>query len=89
MTEQDKAFHKSFKPSWARDGTLIYASATGNINGGNNSLVNVNTPVISEGRDVQFAKFTASSVSARLASSVAHTTDISDCLTYNEITART
>lgn len=65
MTAADRQFHDSLKPSWGPDGTLVYSSqvdaAVFNKSSSrireNNGLVTVQKGVIvSEGRDVRFAK---------------------------------
>lgn len=61
MSDQDKAFHQSFKPSWAPDGTLVYASGNDTTNATDGVLINVNTPVVSDGKDVHFARFASAS----------------------------
>lgn len=63
----DRAFHESMKPSWGPDGTLVYAAAS-NVKPFDKSsrrrarerdgLLNVqNGGIVSESRDVRFAKF--------------------------------
>ncbi|KAL1297492.1 hypothetical protein AAFC00_005011 [Neodothiora populina] len=56
MSEKERDFHTSFKPSWATDNTLVYA-----IPGSTSSVTGVMTrtkqPVVSNGKGVRFAKF--------------------------------
>ena len=66
MTEQDRAFHNSFKPSWALDGTLVYGTASDAPLAKDGILVNVNEAVVSEGQDVQFARFSGVSRKVRV-----------------------
>lgn len=65
MTAADRQFHDSLKPSWGPDGTLVYSSqvdaAAFNKSSSrireNNGLVAVQKGlIVSEGRDVRFAK---------------------------------
>lgn len=57
MTDKEKEFHKSIKPSWTSDGILVYGSGSDAplVKGG--ILVNVTEPVESDGQDIQFARF--------------------------------
>lgn len=66
MTEHDRAFHDSMKPSWGPDGTLVYAVSSNAKPLGRASrrarerdglLTIQKGGVVSESRDVQFAKF--------------------------------
>lgn len=66
MTEVDRAFHDSMKPSWGPDGTLVYAAPPNSKPLGRssrrsrerNGLIQVQKGgVVSENRDVRFAKF--------------------------------
>ena len=66
MSDRDRAFHDSMKPSWGPDGTLIYAAPSGVKPFGRASrrarerdglLTIEKGAVISENRDVRFAKF--------------------------------
>ncbi|KAK3072322.1 hypothetical protein LTS18_014663, partial [Coniosporium uncinatum] len=55
MPDNDKAFYKSFKPSWGPANTLAHASS-GDITQGS-TLIESNQPVVSEHRDIRFAQF--------------------------------
>ena len=66
MAEVDRAFHDSMKPSWGPDGTLVYAAPPASKLFGRSSrrarerdgvLSIQKGGVVSEGRDVRFAKF--------------------------------
>lgn len=66
MGESDRAFHESMKPSWGPDGTLIYAAPANPKQYGRSSrrvrekdgiLANQKGGIVSESRDVRFAKF--------------------------------
>jgi nuclear pore complex protein Nup98-Nup96 len=67
MSASDRAFHDSLKPSWGPDGTLVYAASSSVKPFGKSSrrrarekdgLLHVqNGGIISESRDVRFAKF--------------------------------
>lgn len=52
MPSDDKAFHNSFRPSWAANGTLVFKSAS---NRNDSALVQVMAPVMSEAQEIQFA----------------------------------
>lgn len=65
MTAADRQFYGSLKPSWGPDGTLVYASQVDAVAFNkspsrmreNNGLVAVQKgAIVSEGRDVRFAK---------------------------------
>ncbi|KAF1991983.1 hypothetical protein K402DRAFT_388546 [Aulographum hederae CBS 113979] len=58
MDENDKAFYQSNKPEWGPDGTLVYTapgSAPMLVDG---TMINTKDSIVSEHRDVRFAKFT-------------------------------
>ncbi len=66
MTETERTFHDSMKPSWGPDGTLVYAAPSNPQRFARSSrrarerdglLTVAKTGVVSEGRDVRFAKF--------------------------------
>lgn len=66
MSESDRNFHESMKPSWGPDGTLVYASladskplgkTTRRARERNGLLAVQKKAVVSESRDVRFAKF--------------------------------
>jgi nuclear pore complex protein Nup98-Nup96 len=66
MTEADRAFHDSMKPSWGPDGTLVYAAPPNAKPFGRSSrrsrdrdgLIHIQKGgVVSERRDIRFAKF--------------------------------
>lgn len=66
MKPTDRAFHDSMKPSWGPDGTLVYAAPPNPKSFGRSSrkcrerdgLLTVQKDgVVSENRDVRFAKF--------------------------------
>lgn len=66
MTDNDRAFHDSLKPSWGPDGTLVYALSSNAKPLGRSSrranerdglLTIQKGSVVSENRDVRFAKF--------------------------------
>jgi len=66
MSDSDRAFHDSLKPSWGPDGTLIYAGVSNpkifgrssrHISERDGLLTTQRGAVVSEGRNVQFAKF--------------------------------
>lgn len=66
MTATDRAFHDSMKPSWGPDGTLVYAAPPNSKSFGRSShrarernglLIIQKGAVVSESRDVRFAKF--------------------------------
>lgn len=58
MSENDRAFHHSVKPSWTADNTLVYAiGGSAPVVSGN--MVTATRSIISEGRDVRFARFAA------------------------------
>ena len=66
MSDTDRAFHDSMKPSWGHDGTLVYAGLSNPKLLGRSSrrprerdglLTIQKGSVVSERRNVQFAKF--------------------------------
>lgn len=66
MDDKERAYHDSFKPSWGPDGTLVYAAPPNTKPFGRSSrrvrdsdgLLTVQKGgVVSENRDVRFAKF--------------------------------
>jgi nuclear pore complex protein Nup98-Nup96 len=66
MTESERAFHDSMKPSWGPDGTLVYAAPPNAKPFGRSSrrsrerdgLIQIQRGgIVSEHRDVRFAKF--------------------------------
>jgi len=66
MSDTDRAFHDSLKPSWGPDGTLVYAGLSNPKLFGRSSrrgrerdglLTTQKGAVVSERRNVQFAKF--------------------------------
>ena len=66
MDDDERAFHDSFKPSWGPDGTLVYAAPPNTNPFGRSSrrirheddLLDIQKGgVVSENRDVHFAKF--------------------------------
>ncbi|KAI9049105.1 hypothetical protein LZ554_006953 [Drepanopeziza brunnea f. sp. 'monogermtubi'] len=66
MSEQDRAFHDSMKPQWGPDGTLVYAAPQSTKPFGRSSrharerdglLTIQKGGVVSEHRDIRFAKF--------------------------------
>jgi nuclear pore complex protein Nup98-Nup96 len=66
MTETDRAFHDSMKPSWGPDGTLVYAAPSNAKPFGRSSrrvrerdgLLSIQKGgIVSASRDVCFAKF--------------------------------
>jgi nuclear pore complex protein Nup98-Nup96 len=66
MSENDRAFHDSMRPSWGPDGTLVYAAPSNPKHFGKSSrrarerdgLLTIHKGgVVSESRDVRFAKF--------------------------------
>jgi len=61
MSEQDKDFHESFKPSWATNGTLVYASSSETNQAQDGVLTNLGAPIVYNGQDVQLARITESS----------------------------
>lgn len=76
MTAVDQSFHSSFKPAWASDGTIVYAVA-GNAHalGSEGLLVDAKASIVSEGKDVRFAKFSAPADVGRVAARCSHHTD--------------
>jgi len=84
MTDVVRAFHDSMKPSWGPDGTLVYAAPPNAKSFGRSSrrtrerdgLLNVQKGgIVSESRDVCFAKF-SNEVSSQGQMSPGKTTDI-------------
>ncbi len=66
MSEKELAFHDSMKPSWGPDGTLVYAAPSNPHRFARSSrhaserdglLTVAKTGVVSESRDIRFAKF--------------------------------
>jgi nuclear pore complex protein Nup98-Nup96 len=66
MSENDRAFHDSMRPSWGPDGTLVYAAPSNPKPFGKSSrlarerdglLIIHKGGVVSESRDVRLAKF--------------------------------
>jgi nuclear pore complex protein Nup98-Nup96 len=66
MTDVDRAFRDSMKPSWGPDGTLVYAAPPNSRSFGRSSrrirerdglLTIQKGGIVSESRDVRFAKF--------------------------------
>lgn len=67
LTPTDREFHDSMRPSWGPDGTLVYAVATNpqqlakhlsrNAREKDGLLTIQKGAVVSENRDVRFAKF--------------------------------
>jgi hypothetical protein len=65
MSDIDRAYHLFMRPSWGFDGTLVYSGlpdATAKSSHGSrekNGLLEVQKgAIVSEGRDVRFAKLT-------------------------------
>lgn len=56
MPSEDQAFHTTVKPSWASDGTLVYAIPGSAQNVNDALLTNVQESVVAEGKDVRFAR---------------------------------
>jgi nuclear pore complex protein Nup98-Nup96 len=65
MTDKDRAFHDSMKPSWGPDGTLVYAAPPNAKPFGRSSrrarerdgiLSIQKQAIVSENRDIHFAK---------------------------------
>jgi hypothetical protein len=84
MTDVDRAFHDSMKPSWGPDGILVYAVPPNAKSFGRSSrrtrerdglLIVQKGGVVSESRDVRFAKF-SNEVSSLCQISSGTTTDI-------------
>ncbi|KAG4431800.1 hypothetical protein IFR05_012721 [Cadophora sp. M221] len=76
MSEPDRAFHDSMKPQWGPDGTLVYAAPPNSKPFGRSSrrarerdglLTFHKKGVVSEHRDVRFAKFSDEASAALLA----------------------
>jgi nuclear pore complex protein Nup98-Nup96 len=65
MDERERAFHDSLKPSWDANGTLVYAAPTARKAFTQTSrdrdglLVVQKSGIVSESRDVRFAKFSS------------------------------
>lgn len=66
LTPTDRSFHDSMRPSWGPDGTLVYAAVPNPMPFGKSSrrgrekdglLTIQKGSVVSENRDVRFAKF--------------------------------
>jgi len=65
MIETDKAYHASFKPGWAPDATLIYATdTTSSTKSQDGVLIDVRTPLTTGGKEVKFVGFASINVSA-------------------------
>lgn len=60
MTDTEQAFHSSVKPSWTNDGILVYAVAGSAAALQNGTVVNMKKSIVSEGKDVRFAKIASS-----------------------------
>ncbi|KAI4721019.1 hypothetical protein E4T48_02648 [Aureobasidium sp. EXF-10727] len=58
MNETERGFHTSFKPRWTTDGTLVH-SAANNAPTLSGNMVASKKPLVSEHRDIRFAKFNA------------------------------
>jgi nuclear pore complex protein Nup98-Nup96 len=58
MNENDAAFHDSFKPAFSGHNALVY-SVRGSAPKLSGDMKEAIKPLVSEGRDVRFAKFTA------------------------------
>jgi len=63
MSETDKAFHASFKPSWASNTTLVYTADSKISHGQDGLLVDTQESLASTGKCVKFACFSSSTVS--------------------------
>jgi nuclear pore complex protein Nup98-Nup96 len=66
MSDKERAFHDSMKPSWGPDGTLVYAAPPNGKPFGRSSrrarerdgiLTVQKQAIVSENRDIHFAKF--------------------------------
>lgn len=66
MSDADLAFHESLRPSWGPDGTLVYAAPPNTKSFGRSShrarerngiLTTQKGVIVSENRDLRFAKF--------------------------------
>ncbi|EOD51579.1 putative nucleoporin sonb protein [Neofusicoccum parvum UCRNP2] len=55
--EADKAFHDTFKPTWAHDGTLTYTALGNAPRMQGNFIANLKSSIVSQHKDVRFAKF--------------------------------
>lgn len=71
MSQADQEFHKSYKPHWGPQTTLLYAMAS-NINLSQSKstqtmhlLNDQRCTFVSEGKDIRFAKFAACSPVSR------------------------
>ncbi|THZ60174.1 hypothetical protein D6C86_05164 [Aureobasidium pullulans] len=58
MNEAERGFHSSFKPRWATDGTLVHTT-TGTAPTTSGNMGNSKKPIVSEHKDIRFAKFTS------------------------------
>ena len=67
MTEEDKSFHESFKPSWGQGDKLVHVSmAKVDVDQDRPArttslMVGILDPIISESRDITFSGFAMSS----------------------------
>ena len=59
MSEADQAFHGSVKPDWNADGTLVYTVPGDAPALQDGTFVNYKNAIVSETKDVRFAKFVA------------------------------
>ncbi|KAK5020055.1 hypothetical protein LTR60_000881, partial [Cryomyces antarcticus] len=57
MDETEKAWHQSVKPSWTSDGTFVYAMPGNARTMQERVMVNLKGSLVSEGKDIRFAKF--------------------------------
>lgn len=67
MNQNDLAFHDSIKPRWTTNHVLSYG-ATGNAPVVSGQMVSAKYPIVSQGKDVRFAKFKGEDVSTLPAS---------------------
>lgn len=56
-TESDKAFHDTFKPTWAHDGTLTHIALGNAPRMQGDFIANLKNSIVGEHKDVRFAKF--------------------------------
>ncbi|KAH8812039.1 putative nucleoporin [Xylogone sp. PMI_703] len=86
MSESERGFHDSLKPSWSYDGTLVYSTSPGTNTFGRSSrrakerdglVIIQKGGVVSECRDIRFAKFSNES-SANLLKKQKSFTSIND-----------
>ncbi|KAH6680270.1 putative nucleoporin [Halenospora varia] len=82
LTEADRAFHDTMKPNWGADGTLVYAAPPETKPFGRSSRRTREKPgllaiqkgcIVSEGRDIRFAKFSNEAAADLLAKQKAMT----------------